>query len=203
MITETQNLAEVTPRLRKKSRQPQAGLVQLAAPRPPTAPTNLGGALPGDDDPGLFWETRIAAWLGLPRSRVANLRRGALHEGEHWLVHDQQVVYSLAGIQRLRDLLQARGERLAGKNPAQKAATPVEPRPPAGPVETVKLRILRLCPNPRLMMAVRPQEPEKAMLVRVRDNSNFIAGMMVPAAWDARAGNWQFTGRLPRQKGRF
>lgn len=166
--------------------------------------TDVGGKLPGDDKEDLYWEDRVAAWLGVPRKRIASLRRRGLREGEHWISHAQGIVYTVAGLQRLRDYLGSLGELTPPtKEPSALAS---EPPAPVGPPEKMKVIIAKLYPNTRLMLAVAEgSTPEKPVqvLVRVRDNRNFMPGMKVPVVHDPRNSSWQFVGRLPRRRGRL
>lgn len=159
------------------------------------AQTDLGGRLPGDKDEGLYWEARIATWLGLPRPRLARLRKRALREGEHWLVMQQEIVFTAAGIQQVRDLLSSLGEL---KPRTEEAAE--DPQAPAGPPEKALAVVVKLFPNTQLMQA---KVGEELGLVRVRDNRNFMAGMKVAVVRAPQNRLWQYTGRLPRSRGRM
>lgn len=171
--------------------------IEARAPEAPVADSNLGGKLTADDKEDLFWEARVADWLGLPRKRIVALRRRALREGQHWVVYEGQVVFTARGLQLLRDYLSQLGE-LAKPGEAPDAA----PGPaPAGPPQRESVRVVRTFPNARLMQAKR--KDGSLVLVRVRDNTNFMAGMAVPVVHDATLNAWQYVGRLPRRKGRL
>lgn len=168
------------------------------------ARSDVGGKLSGDESEDLYWEQRVAAWLGVPRKRIAALRRRGLREGEHWIVHPQGMVYTVAGLQKLRDYL----ERLGALTPPVKAQDEANDEPPApvGPPEKKEVVVAKLYPNTRLLLALAPgSTPENPVqvLVRVRDNRNFMPGMKVPVVHDSRNSSWQFVGRLPRRKGRL
>lgn len=186
------------PGISAAKQQRRAAIVAAEAP----ARTDVGGKLPGDDKEDLYWEQRVAAWLGVPRKRIAALRRRALREGEHWIVHPQGIVYTVAGLQRLRDYLASLGEL----TPSADGETKDEPPAPVGPPERATVIVAKLYPNTRLMLARAPgSTPEKPLqvLVRVRDNRNFMPGMKVGVVHDPRNSSWQFVGRLPRRKGRL
>lgn len=169
-----------------------------APAEPPVLSSNLGGALPGDSAKELYWEARVARWLGVARARVRRMRSRALREGEHWQVIQQDIVYTVAGLQRLRDLLTSTGELPRTVN---QVAEPDEPAAPAGPPKRTQGKVVRVYPNRRLLqVSLKDAGP---VLVLVRDNSNFIAGMVIAVTHDARANQWQFCGRLPRAKGRL
>lgn len=191
----------------KKNRRAAPGLAASSARRnleqvgPETpARTDVGGRLPGDEHEDMFWEERVASWLGVARKRVATVRRRGLREGAHWIVHRQRVVFTVEGLQKLRDFLGP----LAAPQVVDGAAD--EPPAPVGPPERKSVRIVKIYPNTRLMLALAPEStPEKPVqvLVRVRDNRQFMPGMVVPVVHDLRSSSWQYVGRLPRRKGRM
>lgn len=188
------------PGISAAKQQRRAAVAAAEAP----ARSDVGGKLPGDDTEDLYWEQRVAAWLGVPRKRIAAIRRRGLREGEHWIVHQQGIVYTVEGLQKLRDYLGS----LGGLTPpaAEPEANADEPPAPVGPPEKKQVTVAKLYPNTRLMLALAPEStPEKPVqvLVRVRDNRNFMPGMKVPVVHDPRNSSWQFVGRLPRRKGRF
>ena len=49
------------------------------------------------------------------------------------------------------------------------------------------------------MLCVKLTEPEKGLLTRVRDNSNFMPGMLLEITGGPDS-QWQFSGRLPRRR---
>lgn len=180
---------------------PAAGL-NHTTPRPMAAArSDLGGKLPGDDVVELYWEERVARWLGVAVKRVRALRSRALREGEHWIVHVHgQVVYSVAGVQALRDHLRSLGVvTLDGKRPVG-AAKAEEPAAPRGPCRREKGKVVRVwTANRRLLEVQLGDAPVRAL---VKDNSNFMPGMEVELT-QTPAGSWQFCGRLPRRRGKW
>jgi hypothetical protein len=76
-----------------------------------------------------------------------------------------------------------------------------------GPVERaeVKMKILRICANPRLVLCVyQDEELERRVLVRVGKNANFLPGMELKALRPERETEpWGYAGRLPRFRGRL
>lgn len=179
---------------------PAAGL-NHTTPRPaPPARSDVGGKLPGDDAVELYWEARVARWLGVAVKRVRELRSRALREGEHWIVHGHgQVVYSVAGVQALRDHLRSLGVvTLDGKKPTS-AAKADEPAAPRGPCRREKGRVVRCWPNRRLLSVALGAGEVRAL---VKDNSNFMPGMEVELT-QTPSGSWQFCGRLPRRRGKW
>jgi hypothetical protein len=71
--------------------------------------------------------------------------------------------------------------------------------------EEVKVKVLRLCANPRLVLCGYQDEGlERRVLVRVGRNANFMPGMELKAirpAWETEP--WGYQGRLPRLRGRW
>ena len=75
------------------------------------------------------------------------------------------------------------------------------------PVERaeVKVKILRICANPRLLLCGYQDEGlERRVLVRVGRNRNFVCGMELKALRPKRESEvWGYAGRLPRLRGRW
>jgi len=75
------------------------------------------------------------------------------------------------------------------------------------PVERaeVKVKILRICANPRLVLcAYQDDGLERRVLVRVDKNRNFTCGMELKAIRPARESEpWGYQGKLPRLRGRW
>jgi hypothetical protein len=71
--------------------------------------------------------------------------------------------------------------------------------------EAVKVKVLRVCPNPRLVLcAFSDGGLERRVLVRVGRNRNFTCGMELKAIRPARETEpWVFEGKLPRLRGRW
>jgi len=69
----------------------------------------------------------------------------------------------------------------------------------------VKVKILRICANPRLVLcAYQDGGLERRVLVRVGKNRNFTRGMELKAIRSARESEpWGYQGRLPRLRGRW
>lgn len=198
-------------KIRAKTALGMAAARAAAETPPPAAPdaprSDVGGKLPGDESVDMYWEGRVATWLGVSRKRVAALRRRSMSEGDEWIVYRQQVVFTLKGIQALRDRLLSLGlVTLDGQPRAAVKASQNEPAAPVGPPERADAIVLRIYPNPRLMLARIPgtgPTPDRQITVRVRENKNFMAGMRIPVVHDTAAAMWQFSGRLPRSRGRW
>ena len=71
--------------------------------------------------------------------------------------------------------------------------------------EAVKVKILRICANPRLVLCGYQDEGfERRVLVRVGRNGNFVRGMELKALRPERETEpWLYQGRLPRFRGRW
>jgi hypothetical protein len=69
----------------------------------------------------------------------------------------------------------------------------------------VKVKILRICANPRLVLCGYQDEGfERRVLVRVGRNGNFVRGMELKALRPERETEpWLYQGRLPRFRGRW
>ena len=71
--------------------------------------------------------------------------------------------------------------------------------------EEVKVKVLRVCANPRLVLCGYQDEGlERRVLVRVGRNRNFVRGMELKAIRPAKASEpWGYQGKLPRLRGRW
>ena len=71
--------------------------------------------------------------------------------------------------------------------------------------EEVKVKVLRVCANPRLALCAYQDEGlERRVLVRVGRNANFTPGMELKAIRPARESEpWGYQGKLPRLRGRW
>lgn len=173
------------------------------------------------DAAGLFWESRVAEALGVPRKLLARLRRDHLREpGDFVHLEDQgnAVALTAAGLATI----EAQLARLA-TNPPPTAPEPAaakqshgkaHPRGdiPSGPPPREKMTVSRVARDlPRVLLCVPLSRPVQ-VTVRVNDNSNFAPGMVLEAI-QSSDGVWQFrnrvpgdestVGRLPRGKGRW
>ena len=71
--------------------------------------------------------------------------------------------------------------------------------------QEVKMKVLRVCANPRLVLCGYQDEGfERRVLVRVGRNMNFMPGMELKAIRAPKETEpWVFQGRLPRLRGRW
>lgn len=142
----------------------------------------------------LFWEARVADSLGVARKVIAGLRRAHLTPGEHFAKRQNSVVLTAAGLARLAELVKADG---AATFNGEKPAMPPGPRP-RGQMVTIKAPL-----NKRLLWCHRKgDKARRQVLVRVTSNENFMPGMEFEAV-DGGENLWQYTGRLPRRRGRW
>ena len=140
-------------------------------------------------EPELYWEQRVADSLGVARQIIVRLRKKYLKAGEHFEKRQNAVVLTIAGLARITQLV--------------KAESPPTPDVPAGPRPRAVLVVFRLAPNVKMMWCHRQDDQnKKQLLVRVSDNRNFMAGMEFEAV-EGGENLWQYTGRLPRRKGRW
>jgi hypothetical protein len=94
------------------------------------------------------------------------------------------------------------------ERPSQRVdeAPAVHPEQKAAESEAVLVKVLRVCPNPRLVECLYQDEngDEKRALVKVLRNGNFTVGMQFKAVRPERETKvWGYAGRLPRFKGRW
>jgi hypothetical protein len=153
-----------------------------------------------------FWESKVAKSLGLSRERVRALREAHLSADE-WSTRGNAIVFTSGGLEKITVL----AARDAGPVPLPSAsetptetATTVAALVVGGAPEVLRVVVKKLCQNIRMMIALRGGDGEasETLLVRVKDNSLFMAGMEIEVA-DCGNGVWQFRGRLPRRRGRF
>ena len=162
-------------------------------PPPPPAPATT----PADSGSELFWESKVAESLGVARERIVALRVERLTEGKHFRIVRNAVVLTASGLEIIASAL--RPESSA-------SATVASPAPPAlaiqdGPAPRVMMVVRRVPPNIRVLLCS-PAGSQIERVVRVRDNRLFTPGMVLEAI-NGGTNGLQFTGRLPRRKGRW
>ena len=162
-------------------------------PPPPPAPATT----PADSGSELFWESKVADSLGVARERIAALRAERLTEGPHFRIVRNAVVLTASGLETIASAL--RPDSL----PSPAVASPA---PPAlgvqdGPAPRVMMVVRRVPPNIRVLLCS-PAGSQIERVVRVRDNRLFTPGMVLEAI-NGGTNGLQFTGRLPRRKGRW
>jgi len=163
-------------------------------PPPPPAPA---ATPPADAGGELFWESKVAESLGVARERIVALRVERLTEGKHFRIVRNAVVLTASGLEIIASALRPE----ASPSPAI-----ASPAPPAlgiqdGPAPRVMMVVRRVPPNIRILLCSLLNRPNERA-VRVRDNRLFMPGMTFQVI-DGGANGLQFTGRLPRRKGRW
>jgi hypothetical protein len=141
----------------------------------------------------LFWESRVAESLGVARKLVVSIRKEHLAEGAHYRKEKNNVVLTPAGLERLKQRLAVHPDSTP---PPGEATLP-------GPPPRQQMIVARVPVNLRLLWCrAKGDKTERQTLVRVKDNTNFMPGMEFQAV-QAGENFWQYTGRLPRRKGRW
>ena len=158
-------------------------------------------AAPGSE---LFWESKVAESLGVARERIAALRNERLTEGVHFRMVRNAVVLTARGLEIIASALRP-GAASPAPAPSPDNITPGLPAAGicAGRPARVSMLVLRVPANIRVLLCSRKNVSTRTeSVVRVRDNRLFMPGMVLEAIDGGRDG-LQFTGRLPRRKGRW
>lgn len=170
----------------------------------------------------LYWESQVAERLGVSRSHLRALRKEHLTQGADWTLRENAVVLTDIGLQKVVARLEGATSTLAGEqNPATLPSAPaaVIPGPPPKAQYMVVRKPLNRTDRPQTKILIcrgcEAKQPEvksweiaKADLhkverpIRVRDNTNFLPGMVLEAVCIGH-GMWQYLGRLPRRPGRW
>ena len=171
------------------SRKKSSGEVPLVSPAAPAPVPETGSEL--------FWESSVAESMGVARERIAALRAERLTEGQHFRIVRNAVVLTASGLEIVVTALKpGRSPSPADESPVAKAAGV-----PDGPPERVLMVVRRVPPNIRLLLcSILDDRTER--VVRVKDNRLFMPGMALNAIYCGQ-NLYQFTGRLPRRKGRW
>lgn len=211
----------------KKNRAPSASTPPLGSP-PPVA-LDAQSAAPDDE---LFWESHVAARLGLSREKIAVLREAHLRVGEHFVERSNAIVLTPAGLAQLEVALSCpfpatEGDAAvialaASQSPATVTAQPaphLPAPPPLAPVltavacrpERMRVVVVRSLGN-RHLIYVRPapvpapdarRDTVPPILCRVRDNAHFHPRLAPFEIIRSADGQWAYLGRLPRALGRW
>ena len=131
------------------------------------------------------------------RERIAALRAEHLTEGAHFRNVRNAVVLTASGLEIIVAALAPR----SAPAPADKSPQPQAAACPDGPPERVTMVVRRVPPNLRLLLASKLDDRTERV-VRVRDNRLFMPGMSLTVI-HCGSGLFQFTGRLPRRKGKW
>jgi hypothetical protein len=173
----------------------------------------------------IFWESTVADRLGISRTRLRELRKAHLAAETDWRLEGNAVVLTAGGLAKIENAL-ASAPMATGTPPAQEKAAG-EARGaaavPSGPPPCSRFMVWRIPPNridsPQRKILICREVPTTALQVapwglakvvgagverpiRVRDNGNFIPGMVLDAV-NIGHGMWQYVGRLPRRQGKW
>lgn len=170
--------------------------------------------------PTLYWESKVADRLGVSRTRLRELRKQHLRPGDHFTTNEgNAITLTQAGLDVIMRVLAQGAPKPAGSTRGPAPDQPAANVPP-GPPEKKCFVIVRVpahrIDNPQRKIVIcrgaigitpgvpamlpNPAEPERP--IRVRDNTNFRAGMVLEAV-NVGYGMWQYLGRLPRRPGRW
>lgn len=135
-------------------------------------------------------ESAVGKKLGVVRGVLAEYRKTQLEKDREWRMNRNQVELSPDAIDKISTAL--------GAAPAVTAHNP----PPAVAPEAVEeLEVVRVYPNPRLLLAKMGAE---LVLVAVPRNKNFRARMLIKARRPANGSAlYTLEGRCPRFPGRW
>jgi len=176
-------------------------------------------------DENLFWESQVATRLGISRTAMRELRKAHLAPETDWQFRNNAVVLTPSGLQKIELRLAATPGGTSTPPEAPSPAT--SPRAPAacppGPPPSARFIVWRVPPHrldqrQRHVIIAREclpsTQPVQSWLlhtlpglgierpIRVRDNTNFVPGMILEAV-NIGHGCWQYVGRMPRRQGRW
>lgn len=164
-------------------------------------------------------QPQLAAMLGISIEEARTRRQKFLAEGEDWIRDGNRVLISDAGLKKIRASLTLPALAEAAKktaavepHPEQKTPRrvillPDSPPPPPGPADVKELVVYRTVLNGSILEAHRagtdPADRRNIMRVRVRSSENFTRGMVLAVRLVQAPDFYEFTGRLPRWKGKY
>ena len=173
----------------------------------------------------IFWESAVAERLGISRTRMRELRKFHLTPESDWRMEGNAIVLTAGGLAKIENALVSTTAATGTPTAGEKAAG--EPRGvaavPSGPPPSQRFMVWRIPPNridsPQRKVLICREVPVSAVQVapwglarvqgsgverpvRVRDNGNFIPGMVLDAV-SIGHGMWQYVGRLPRRQGKW
>lgn len=143
-------------------------------------------------------EAALARSLGLPRTALKDVRRERLEKGAHWDDPPQGITYTEAGLALVREALADSGKISSEVVQEALEGAGDGPRYP----RTVEVRICRIWPHQSGMFEA--ELDGEIVVVRVRDVSLFVKGMVVQALQDSPGDRvLYYRGRYPRSRGRL
>jgi hypothetical protein len=149
--------------------------------------------------------------------QIRKLRDSTLVEGEDFVKNGREVLYSVAGVEHLAELLRveespAKNGRDAGEGkdrdeaPAGNQALPQAQELMEGVLAVLpkkKVRVVKVfATNPQYLHGMTMDGKDGLLTVRVRSNKNFLPGMEVDVL-RGMGGVWDYCGPLPRARGRW
>ena len=148
-------------------------------------------------------EEEAAATLGLTEELLRELRADYLYEGEDWGKRGRKICYTEEGVAKLSKMLADR-TAACGKacQKTVEAALTAAPDPMAASL-ILDAVVTKVYETNRMFLEARLGD--NIVQVRVRDNLNFIAGMIIDARQLMMRNQQQydFVGRCPRARGRW
>ena len=164
-------------------------------------------------------ESAIADTLGIPREKLAELRKETLVVREDWLQKGRKIFMTQPGIAKIIALLKRApeviktvlGEKTAPttqsepQQPVARESAPAEDPIQKELMDRLAARGLHLAVITKLFRKSRILFAEldgKQIRVKVRSSENFVIGMKISCRHD-HDDVYQFHGRLPRRKGRL
>jgi len=122
--------------------------------------------------------------------------RARLELNVDFIHHPTGILYSVNGAQKMAAVLTSAGHRI----PELELLFAAAPAP--APVKRFIVR--RRCRNNHTLQCHVPDDPAKIVMVRVRDDTNFVPGMEVTAEpYGHHTNVYQFVGAYPRARGRY
>lgn len=146
--------------------------------------------------------------------QIQKLRDSTLVEGEDFVKKGHEVLYAVAGVEHLAELLRVAGttEKNAGKGkdkteaPAGNQALPPAQELMEGVLAVLlkkKVRVVKVfATNPQYLHGMTLDGKDCLLTVRVRSNKNFLPGMEMDVL-RGMGGVWDYCGPLPRARGRW
>lgn len=163
------------------------------------------------------WESHLVNRLGTNRDELRKLREGILEQGTDWRIEKNRVEISRSGAAKLEQHFNvASATETSVQTLEPTADTPPAPEekntPPSEPQEALLL-VWRVFPkNKHIIEAYRkdtdPQKRENILRVKVKDSTRFTRydNTGKPVELKCRhlqADFYEYTGGLPKRKGRF
>lgn len=157
----------------------------------------------------LYSEQRFSDWLRLPRKMVSDARDRLLTKDQDWKNKGGEIALTHKGALRILQAFEIPEVEFEPtecylQTPMEKNGEPLLLCAPGRPPEPIKMRVVRIFPNPMLLEA---QEVGRNQLYRVivKSNLNFTVRMEFNAVPDpANPGFWRLPDeRLPRSRGRW